>query len=78
MQPNEEVFEKVGIEDIFRSDTEIESVLWHLLNLLGGKAVIPTDVDFWNNAIPADGDYRVVLRKEDGKLVLVAERRDWI
>jgi hypothetical protein len=73
-----EIFEKVGIEDIFRSDTEIEAVMWHLLNLLGGKVTIPTDSDFWEGAIPEDGDLRVILRKEDDKLVLVAERRDWV
>ena len=75
---SEEVFEKVGIEAIFTRDVEIEAVMWHLLNLLGGKVTIPTDSDFWDGAIPEDGELRVVLRKEEGKLVLVAERRDWV
>jgi len=77
MEP-EEVFEKVGIEAIFTRDAEIEAVLWHLLNLLGGKVTIPTDSDFWDGAIPEDGELRVVLRKEEGKLVLVSERRQWV
>jgi hypothetical protein len=73
----DQVFEKVGLEEIFESDAQLESVLWHLLNLLGGKITIPDDSEFWESNVPADGEHRVVLRKEDGKLVFVAERLSW-
>lgn len=71
------VYEKVGIENIFDTDEELEAVLWYVLFLLGGKVVIPIDEEFWIDAVPSDEDRRIILRKENGKLVLVAETKDW-
>ena len=74
----DELFEKVNIDEIFDNDAQLEAVMWYLLFLLGGKVVIPVDEQFWKDSVPDDGDRRIVLRKEDGKLVLVAERLDWL
>jgi hypothetical protein len=73
----EEIFEKVGTAEIFTNDDQLETIMWYLLFLLGGKVVIPIDEDFWAENIPDEDDRRIILRKEGGKLVLVAERLDW-
>jgi hypothetical protein len=69
--------EKIGIDEIFETGWEAEIVIWHLLNLLGGKVTIPDDPEFWNTAVEPDTEHRIVLRKEDGKMVLVAEKLGW-
>lgn len=73
----DEVYEKINTTEIFNNEVELDTIVWYLLYLLGGKVVIPTDEEFWINAVPEDGDRRVVLRKEDGQLVLVAEALSW-
>jgi hypothetical protein len=73
----EPIFEKVNMAEIFDNDAQLEAVVWYLLFLLGGKVVVPIEEDFWKDNVPDDGDRRIVLRKEDGKLVLVAEKLDW-
>lgn len=73
----EEIFEKINIDEIFDNDEQLETVVWYLLYLLGGKVVIPTESDFWKDNVPDGGDRRIILRKEDGKLVLVAESLRW-
>ena len=50
------------------------SVIWWLISLLGGKVVVPIDDEAWNENIPDDAS--LVLYKEDGKLILEAERLD--
>jgi hypothetical protein len=74
---SEPIYEKVGIDNIFDTNEELDAVFWYVLYLLGGKVVIPVDEDFWNDAVPNDEDRRIVLRKEDGKLVLLAESLHW-
>lgn len=72
-----EIFEKIDIAEIFDTDEQLEAVVWYLLFLLGGKVVIPVDEQFWSDNVPDDVDRRIILRKEDGKLVLVAETLRW-
>lgn len=74
---SEPIYEKVGIDNIFDTNEELDAVFWYVLYLLGGKVVIPVDEDFWNDAVPSDEGRRIVLRKEAGKLVLLAESLHW-
>lgn len=69
--------EKIGIDEIFETDDEVEIIIWHLLNLLGGKIVIPDEPEFWDAAVEPDTAHRIVLRKENGKMILVAEKLEW-
>jgi hypothetical protein len=73
---DDEIFEIVD-EDLFDSDRldQVVAVVWWLVHLLGGKVTFPMDEQFWIEAFPEDT--RLVLRKEDGKLVLCAEKLDW-
>lgn len=74
---DEQVFDKQGISQIFTSDEELETIIWYLLYLLGGKVVIPTEGKFWIENVPDGPDRRIILRKENGDLVLVAESVSW-
>lgn len=73
----DDIYEKIGFLDIFDTDEQADAVIWYLLFLLGGKVVIPINEEFWADSVPDDEDRRIVLRKEDGKLVLVAESKQW-
>jgi hypothetical protein len=71
----EDVFDKYD-EDVFDNDPRYAAALiWWLLKLAGGKVVFPVEEDFWDNNFPEDT--RIVLRKEDGQLVMVAEQLSW-
>jgi hypothetical protein len=62
-------------EEIFEgSEGAIIPVIWHLINMLGGKVVIPKDGEFWDENIPSDAS--LVMYLEDGKMILAAERLD--
>lgn len=62
-------------EEIFEGDTEAAvAVVWWLVSLLGGKIVVPIDEESWNNNVPNDAS--LVMYKEDGKLIMEAERLD--
>jgi hypothetical protein len=61
--------------EIFEDNSDASmTMIWHLLNLLGGKIVVPLDEQFWNSAIPKDAS--LVLYKQDGEMILEAERLD--
>jgi hypothetical protein len=68
---DEPVYDRVN-EEIFTDTTEACALVWWLTNQLGGKVGIPTDEKFWKDNYPEDT--QLVLRKEEGQLVLVAER----
>jgi hypothetical protein len=62
-------------EEIFAGSEEaIIPVIWHLINMLGGKVVISPDPKFWDDNIPSDAG--LVMYKEDDKIILAAERLD--
>lgn len=62
---NEELFD-------FSKPDQIVSVCWWLTYLLGGRVVVPTDSEFWDNNFPDDS--KLVMRIEDGQLVMYAEQ----
>lgn len=62
-------------EEIFDSMEEALSVMWWVVHLLGGKVTFPVEEDFWLENFPEQT--RLVLRKENGKLVLSAESKQW-
>lgn len=68
---DEAVYDRVN-EEIFSDTTEASALVWWLTTKLGGKVGIPTDEKFWKDNYPEDT--QLVLRKENGELVLVAER----
>lgn len=75
MEPEPVIYDKID-DEIFEGNWDLALQLtWWLTHLAGGKVVIPTEEKFWldNNS----QEQRLVLRKENGKLVLVAEKRDW-
>lgn len=68
---NDEIFDYME-ED---SDKEIAiAIIWWLTHLLGGKVVISQDRDFWDDNLPSDRS--LVMYKEDGQVILAAERLD--
>lgn len=65
----------ISFEEMFEDDPHMsEIIMWHLLNLLDGKVVIPTNGDFWDMAIEPGVEHKVVMRLIDGKMYLVAEK----
>lgn len=70
----EQVFELVGTE-IFDSVEDAIAILWWILHVTGGKIAFPTEEEFWLTNYPQGA--RLVLRKEDGKLVLEAQHPSW-
>lgn len=71
---DELIFEQVN-EEIFDDMGQAIAVMWWLVHLSGGKIVFPVEEDFWLNYYPQNT--RLVLRKENGALVLVAEKQQW-
>lgn len=71
---SEEIFELVG-EEIFADLGDAIAITWWILHVNGGRIAFPVDEEFWLTNYPKDA--RLVLRKEDGKLVLVAEEKSW-
>lgn len=62
-------------EEIFYNVDEAVAIVWWLVYLLGGKVTFPIQDEFWEKEFP--DDTRLTLIKEDGQLVLKAERKDW-
>lgn len=73
-QVDEEIYELEGTE-IFSDLEQAVAIMYWLLHINGGKVVFPVDEEFWLTHYPKDA--RLVLRKEDGQLVLVAEEKVW-
>jgi hypothetical protein len=63
-------------EEIFEGeDLEVPlTIIWWLINDLGGKVEIQGE-DFWEN-LPRDR--HLVMYKEDGRVILEAERLDHV
>ena len=62
-------------DEIFDHDEHLTlSVVWWLVHLLGGRVVISQDGNFWDENLP--NDRSLVLYKEDGNVILAAERLD--
>lgn len=62
-------------DEIFDHSEDVQlAIIWWLTHLLGGKVVISQDVDFWDANLPTDRS--LVLYKENGQVVLAAERLD--
>lgn len=61
-------------EDVFdvNHPEQIVAVVWWLVYLLGGKVTIPLDEEFWLTNYPEDT--RLVMRIENGQMVMVAEQ----
>jgi hypothetical protein len=64
---NEEIFEGEGPETF-------ASIVWWLVSRLGGKIIVPTDALTWDQLVPPD--HSLIMYKEDGKLIIEAERLD--
>jgi hypothetical protein len=71
---SEEIFELVD-EEMFSSVSEAVPIVWWLVHLAGGKVAFPVEEEFWIDNCPQDT--RLVLRKENNQLVLVAEAQNW-
>lgn len=61
-------------EDIFDDMGQAVAIVWWLTHLLGDKVYFPVEEEYWLENFPADGNSSLVLRQEDGKLVLTAEK----
>jgi hypothetical protein len=62
-------------DEIFSDAPEAQvPVIWWLVHLLGGQVVIPEDAQFWLDNYPKDAS--LVMYKENGKMILAAERLD--
>lgn len=62
-------------EEIFEGDEgAVVSIVWWLVSRLGGKIIVPTDALTWDQLVPPD--HSLIMYKEDGKLIIEAERLD--
>lgn len=62
-------------EEIFEGDEgAVVSIVWWLISQLGGKIEVPTDALTWDQLVPPD--HSLIMYKEDGKLIIEAERLD--
>ncbi len=71
---NEEIYELTD-EEIFTDISEAIAIIWWLVSLLGGEVAFPMDEQFWKDNFPEQT--RLVMRKENGLPVLVAEKKAW-
>lgn len=71
---DDEVFELIN-EEIFDDLSQAIPVMYWLVHLLGDKVSFPIDEQFWKDNYPEDA--RLILRKEDGKMIMYAQKRAW-
>ena len=61
-------------EEIFTNLEEARAIIWWLVHLLGDSVTFPVEPEFWEEHFPKDGSSYLALHKQDGKLILTAEK----